>query len=94
MTTDRLLKIGVWLYIAALVALTLAHVNWQAEIGNPLNIYRVVALSLAGWLARRAYPAAPSFAFLMIIGTVSAWAMPSALTVPMIIKKAKDGAAG
>jgi hypothetical protein len=80
MASDRLLKISVWLYVAALVALTFAHINWQAEIGNPFNIYRVVALCLAGMLARLAYPSSPSFAFLMIIATVSALGVVHALT--------------
>lgn len=80
MGTDRFLKISVWLYVAVLVALTLAHIDWQAEIGNPFNIYRIIALCLAGLLARLAYPSSPSFAFLMIIGTVSALGIIHALT--------------
>jgi len=72
MASDRILKISVWLYVAALVALTFAHIDWQAEIGNPFNLYRILALCLAGLLARLAYPSSPSLAFLMIIGTVSA----------------------
>jgi hypothetical protein len=80
MGTDRLLKISVWFYVAVLVALTLAHINWQAEIGNPFNIYRVIALCLAGMLAKVAYPSSPSLALLMIIGTVSALGIIHALT--------------
>lgn len=81
MGSDRILKITVWLYLAVLVVLTLARINWQAEIGNPFNIYRVIALCLAGLLARLAYPAAPSLAFLMMIGTVSALGIAHVLTV-------------
>ena len=81
MGTDRLLKISVWIYVATLIVLTLAHIDWQAEIGNPFNIYRVIALCLAGSLARLAYPAAPSFAFLMMIGTVSALGIAHVVTI-------------
>lgn len=81
MGTDRFLKISVWMYVAALVLLTFAHIDWQAEIGNPFNIYRVIALCLAGLLARLAYPSSPSFAFLMIIGTVSALGIVHAVTI-------------
>ena len=80
MDTERLLRISVWLYVAALVVLTLTHIDWQAEIGNPFNIYRIIALCLAGLLARLAYPSSPSLAFLMIIGTVSALGLVHALT--------------
>ncbi|WFS23457.1 MULTISPECIES: hypothetical protein [Rhizobium] len=81
MDTNRVLKFSVWIYIAALVALTLAHVNWQAEIGNPFNIYHIVALCIAGCLARLAYPDSPSFAFLMMIATVSALGLAHVLTI-------------
>jgi hypothetical protein len=70
MILDRVVKIAAWLYIAALIAVAFAHLNIQAEIGNPFNVYRVLALGLAGMLARIAYPAAPSGAFLMVIGGV------------------------
>ena len=80
MDTNRLLKISVWLYVAALVALTLTHINWQAEIGNPFDIYRIIALCAAGCLARVAYPDSPSFAFLMVIGTVCALGLAHVVT--------------
>lgn len=72
MKTERFLKIVAWLYIAGLVAVTFAHLNLQAELGNPFNIYRAAALCLAGILARMAYPQSPSFACLMMIGGVCA----------------------
>ena len=71
MILDRFLKIVAWAYIATLVAVTIAHLNWQAEFGNPFNIYRAGALGVAGMLARLAYPQAPSFTCLMMIGSVS-----------------------
>lgn len=80
MASDRILKIAFWLYLGTLVLLTFAHIDWQAEIGNPFNICRVVALSLAGLLARLAYPTAPSFAFLTVIGTVVALDLAHVLT--------------
>ncbi len=64
------MKIAAWGYIVALVAATFAHVSLQAEIGNPFNVYRVIALGFAGMLARMAYPQAPSGACLMVIGGV------------------------
>ncbi|MFT4182307.1 MAG: hypothetical protein QM636_10365 [Rhizobium sp.] len=66
------MKIIAWTYIAALVAVTFAHLNWQAELGNPFDVYRAVALCLAGMLARLAYPQSPSFTCLLMIGSVSA----------------------
>jgi hypothetical protein len=81
METERLLKITVWIYVAALLALTIAHIHWQNVGGDPFNIYRAIALCLAGFLARRAYPAAPSFALLLIIGTVCALGFIHMLTV-------------
>ena len=81
MAIDRLLKIIAWVYVAALFMLTLAHIDWQGLIGDPFNIYRIVALCSAGLLARLAYPTSPSFAFLMIIGTVSALGLAHTLTV-------------
>ncbi|MDE1991236.1 MAG: hypothetical protein KGI75_01980 [Rhizobiaceae bacterium] len=66
------MKIVAWAYIAILVAVTFAHLNWQAEFGNPFNIYRAGALGVAGMLARIAYPQAPSFTCLMMIGSVFA----------------------
>jgi hypothetical protein len=70
MISERVLKIAAWGYVIALVALTLAHLNLQAEIGNPFNVYRILALCVAGMLARIAYPLAPSGACLMMIGGV------------------------
>jgi hypothetical protein len=70
MISERVLKIAAWGYVAALLALTLAHLNLLAEIGNPFNLYRVLALCIAGMLARIAYPLAPSGACLMMIGGV------------------------
>jgi hypothetical protein len=72
MISGRFLKIIAWSYIAALVAVTFAHLNWQAEFGNPFNLYRAVALCLAGMLARLAYPQSPSFTCLLMIASVSA----------------------
>ncbi|QND49829.1 hypothetical protein HB780_30620 [Rhizobium lusitanum] len=66
------MKIVAWSYIAALVAVTFAHLNWQAEFGNPFDLYRAVALCLAGMLARLAYPQSPSFTCLLMIACVSA----------------------
>jgi hypothetical protein len=81
MGTDRFFKISVWIYVAGLLAVTLAHFDWPTLVGDPLDIYRIIALSLAGLLARLAYPNAPSFAFLMMIGTVSALGLAHALTI-------------
>ncbi|MGV1758367.1 hypothetical protein ACQZ6F_13660 [Rhizobium sp. A22-96] len=72
MTSDRFLKIIAWAYIAALVAVTLAHLNWQAALGNPFDIFRAGALCIAGMLARLAYPQSPSFTCLLMIGSVFA----------------------
>lgn len=72
MISERFLKAIAWTYIAALVAVTFAHLNWQAELGNPFDVYRAVALCLAGMLARLAYPQSPSFTCLLMIGSVSA----------------------
>jgi len=71
MISNRFLKIIAWSYIAALVAVTFAHLNWQAEFGNPFNMYRAGALCVAGMLARIAYPQSPSFTCLLMIGSVS-----------------------
>jgi hypothetical protein len=79
MTMDRFLKITAWLYIAALVAVTFAHIDWQAEIGNPFNMYRVVILGIGGLLARLAYPLAPTLACLMVIGGVCGLGVAHAL---------------
>lgn len=68
--SDRFLKIAAWSYVIALVALTFAHLNLQAEIGNPFNVYRILALCFAGMLARVAYPMAPSGVCLMMIAGV------------------------
>ncbi|WFU09791.1 hypothetical protein QA646_02675 [Rhizobium sp. CB3090] len=65
------MKILAWSYIAALVAVTLAHLNLQAALGNPFNMYRAGALCVAGMLARLAYPQSPSFTCLLMIGSVS-----------------------
>ncbi len=81
MDTHRVLKLSLWIYMAALVLLTVAHVNWQAEIGNPFNIFHIVALCLAGCLARLAYPDSPSFAFLMMIALVSGLGLAHVLTI-------------
>jgi len=70
MMSDRLLKIIAWAYIAALVAVTLAHLNWQVAFGNPFDIFRAGALCIAGMLARLAYPQSPSFTCLLMIGSV------------------------
>ena len=70
MTADRLLKIAAWLYIAALAALTIAHVNWQAEVMNPYDVDRLLVFGIAGLLMRVAYPQAPSFVCLMMIASV------------------------
>ncbi|MGG6894566.1 MULTISPECIES: hypothetical protein [Rhizobium] len=64
------MKIIAWTYIAALVAVTFAHLNWQAALGNPFDIFRAGALCLAGMLARLAYPQSPSFTCLLMIGSV------------------------
>ncbi|MBB4568402.1 hypothetical protein [Rhizobium leucaenae] len=65
------MKILAWSYIAALVAVTLAHLNLQAQLGDPFNMYRAGALCVAGMLARLAYPQSPSFTCLLMIGSVS-----------------------
>jgi len=70
MMSERVLKIAAWSYVIALVAITFAHLNIQAQIGNPFNMYRVIALGAAGMLVRVAYPHAPSGACLMMIGGV------------------------
>ena len=72
MISDRFLKIIAWTYIAALIGVTLAHLNWQATFGNPFDIFRAVALCVAGMLARLAYPQSPSFTCLLMIGSVLA----------------------
>lgn len=72
MISDRFLKIIAWTYIAALVGVTLAHLNWQAAFGNPFDIFRAAALCVAGMLARLAYPQSPSFTCLLMIGSVLA----------------------
>lgn len=72
MISDRFLKIIAWTYIAALVAVTFAHLNWQAALGNPFDIFRAGALCVAGMLARLAYPQSPSFTCLLMIGSVLA----------------------
>lgn len=70
MISDRFLKIVAWTYIAVLVAVTFAHLNWQAALGNPFDIFRAGALCVAGMLARIAYPQSPSFTCLLMIGSV------------------------
>lgn len=72
MISDRFLKIIAWTYIATLIGVTLAHFNWQATFGNPFDIFRAVALCVAGMLARLAYPQSPSFTCLLMIGSVLA----------------------
>ena len=72
MISERLLKIIAWTYIAALVLVTFAHLNWQAALGNPFDIFRAGALCIAGMLARLAYPQSPSFTCLLMIGSVLA----------------------
>lgn len=72
MISDRFLKIIAWTYIAALIAATFAHLNWQAALGNPFDVFRAGALSVAGMLARLAYPQSPSFTCLLMIGSVLA----------------------
>ncbi|WP_459458354.1 hypothetical protein [Rhizobium sp. No.120] len=66
------MKIIAWTYIVALVVVTFAHLNWQAALGNPFDVFRAGALCLAGMLARLAYPQSPSFTCLLMIGSVSA----------------------
>ncbi|WP_412064688.1 hypothetical protein [Rhizobium sp. SYY.PMSO] len=66
------MKIVAWTYIAALIGVTLAHLNWQAAFGNPFDIFRAGALCIAGMLARLAYPQSPSFTCLLMIGSVLA----------------------
>lgn len=68
--TDRLFKIAAWGYVLALVAATYAHLNLHAEIGMAFDIYRIVALCVAGMLARLAYPQAASGVCLMMIAAV------------------------
>jgi hypothetical protein len=70
MMSERFWKIAAWGYVIALVALTFAHLNIPGQIGNPFNMYRVLALGAAGMLIRIAYPQAPSGACLMMIGGV------------------------
>jgi hypothetical protein len=72
MVSDRFFKIVAWIYVAALVAVTFAHLNVQTIIGDTFGMYRGVALFIAGMLARLAYPQSPSFTCLMMIGSVSA----------------------
>ncbi len=72
MISDRFLKIIAWTYLAALIGVTFAHLNWQAALGNPFDIFRAGALCLAGMLARLAYPQSPSFTCLLMIGSVLA----------------------
>ncbi len=80
MISDRFLKIIAWTYLAALVGVTLAHLNWQAALGNPFDILRAGALCLAGMLARLAYPQSPSFTCLLMIGSVLALSVSHFLT--------------
>jgi hypothetical protein len=70
MTSDRLLKIAAWLYIAALAALTFARVYWRSEIMNPYDVDRLLVFGLAGLLMWVAYPQAPSFVCLVMIASV------------------------
>lgn len=72
MTSDRFLKTIAWTYIAVLIAVTFARLNWQAAFGNPFDILRASALCIAGMLARVAYPQSPSFTCLLMIGSVLA----------------------
>ncbi|WP_244655117.1 hypothetical protein [Rhizobium lusitanum] len=72
MISDRFFKTIAWTYIAALIAVTFAHLNWQAAFGNPFDLFRAGALCVAGMLARLAYPQSPSFTCLLMIGSVLA----------------------
>ena len=70
MTLDRLLKIVAWLYIVALVAGVSAHINWQATVGNPYDVDRLLVFGIAGLLMQLAYPQVPSFVCLVMIASV------------------------
>jgi hypothetical protein len=70
MTSARLFKILAWLYIVVLLVATIMPVSWHADISNPYDIDRLVALGVAGLLTRLAYPQTPSFVCLLMIGIV------------------------
>lgn len=79
MTTDRVLKIGVWFYIAALAAVSVFDTEWQSAIANPYDVDQLVAFGLAGLLMRVAYPSAPAFVCLAMIASVCALSVAQSL---------------
>jgi len=70
MITARVFKILVWVYLVVLLVATVVPTNWHADISNPYDIDRLIALGIAGLLARLAYPQTPSFVCLLMIGMV------------------------
>lgn len=64
------MKIAAWLYIAILVAMVFARIDWQTEISNPYDVDRLLVFVVAGLLMRLAYPQAPSFACIVMIASV------------------------